>query len=109
VIKNILPFGKQEHLPFKFLTLFRKYITAQRFIYSSFWKFASFTDDESSSLELVQILSTAVFHKFMLVYRASHISCVEVVYNLRVKSGVEFGLNRWFCLLNISNYYIYME
>jgi hypothetical protein len=47
----------------------------------------------SDSLELVALLQIHAFHKFMLVYRASLITCVEVVYNLRVKFGVELGLN----------------
>ena len=36
MIQNILLFGKQEHFTFKFLTLFRKHITARLFIHNSF-------------------------------------------------------------------------
>jgi hypothetical protein len=46
----------------------------------------------SRSLERVALLQIHAFHKFILVYRASLLSCVEVVYNLRMKFGAELRL-----------------
>jgi len=57
--------------------------------YSSFRISCIFTIDEGISLDVLSLHSSHAFHKLMLNYRASHMSCIEVVYNLHVTLGVK--------------------
>jgi len=45
----------------------------------------------------------------LLIYRAPHISCIELIQKFRVTFGVELPLNRGLNLVNITVKFIFME
>jgi len=101
VVLNTYPLGNQELLPFTVLISFRIAINMQLFSYSSFKIWYDFTIDEICSLHLMSLLQTYPSQTFMLLYRASHIWCVDLVYKTPYAFGVEPVSKRVFFLMHI--------